>query len=111
MLAGRKGPSAIRQGLIVSDPTPGIEIPARGTRQAVPPKHASIHSVDFVETKPLHCDSRTLNGMRMSCASGTQSRRRVVAMARTGGNGGWDRQNLRVDPANRGDAERDALAG
>lgn len=37
MLAGRKGPSAIRLGLRFSDPTLGIELPPLDARQIIPP--------------------------------------------------------------------------
>ena len=37
MLAGRKGPSAIRQGLTLCDPTLGVELPPLEARQVVPP--------------------------------------------------------------------------
>jgi integrase len=42
MLAGRKGPSAIRQGLMLSDPTLGVELPPLETRQVVPPTPGQV---------------------------------------------------------------------
>ncbi len=37
MLAGKKGPSAARRGLLFSDPTLGLELPPLETRQIIPP--------------------------------------------------------------------------
>jgi integrase len=37
MLAGRKGPSALRRGLTFQDPTRGLELPALDSRRAKPP--------------------------------------------------------------------------
>jgi integrase len=37
MLAGRKGPSAIRRGLAFQDPTLGLELPALESKQVTPP--------------------------------------------------------------------------
>jgi hypothetical protein len=37
MLAGRKGPSAIRRGLALLDPTLGLELPPLGSKQVIPP--------------------------------------------------------------------------
>ena len=37
MLAGRKGPSAIRRGLAFQDPTLGLELPPLESRQITPP--------------------------------------------------------------------------
>jgi integrase len=37
MLAGRKGPSALRRGLIFADPTLGLELPPLESRQVIPP--------------------------------------------------------------------------
>src|SRR5713101_8454836 len=37
MLAGRKGPSAARRGLMFTDPTLGLELPPLESRQVIPP--------------------------------------------------------------------------
>jgi integrase len=37
MLAGRKGPSALRRGLAFADPTLGLELPPLESRQVIPP--------------------------------------------------------------------------
>jgi integrase len=37
VLAGRKGPSAIRRGLALHDPTLGLELPPLGSTQVIPP--------------------------------------------------------------------------
>jgi integrase len=42
MLAGRAGPSAVRQGLMFRDPTLGLELPPLETRQIIPPTPEQI---------------------------------------------------------------------
>jgi integrase len=42
MLAGKKGPSAIRRGLVFKDPTLGLELPPLESRQITPPNPEQV---------------------------------------------------------------------
>lgn len=42
MLAGKKGPSAIKRGFLRHDPTKGVELPARHPEQIVPPTREEV---------------------------------------------------------------------
>jgi integrase len=42
MLAGKKGPSATRRGLILTDPTLGLELPPLESRQVIPPSPEEV---------------------------------------------------------------------